>query len=234
MTQFLKAIQVLLAIIIFVAVKYLVIENLGQFEFSQQLAFGYSSVIIQLTYFLSACVFFFILPKTAYDFGFRIEKFNITRIVSIILILQIIPLIASLFLILSKNTLPQTWMSKSLIDIIFIYLFLSPICEEFFFRGLLQTIMAPLENLKLKIFNVKISMPVALSAVMFTLIHIDFSYNALTTFAAIKTIISITFLGLVCGYFREKHKSLLPAIFAHSLYNFFGVFLSKVASTVFN
>ena len=93
------------------------------------------------------------------------------------------------------------------------------VAEEFLFRGLLQNMLSSLKSNRIKIFKLKISLPVILSSVIFGLAHLIL----LTTGAEISFVIRIVFftitVGLIAGYFYEKHQNILYAIIVHSIAN---------------
>ena len=86
---------------------------------------------------------------------------------------------------------------------------LYPIVEEIVFRGLLQEYFS-----KQAILNhvfIGISLPNIATSVLFALSHL---WNQSPLWALLTF-----FPSLIYGYFKERHQSLLPGIFLHSLYN---------------
>ena len=98
---------------------------------------------------------------------------------------------------------------------------LASISEEVFFRGLLQSFLAPLKDYGFKLLNSHISIPVTISALGFGLAHVVL-LNILSTRMAILIIINATILGFIAGYYREKTGSLIPAILVHMTFNVVG------------
>jgi len=84
---------------------------------------------------------------------------------------------------------------------IFLIAILPALCEELFFRGVLQ-------NLLVKLFN-NIHIGILSSALFFALIHIDF-----------YTFLPIFFIGLIFGYLYVLTGNIFISIVLHFLYNF--------------
>ena len=112
--------------------------------------------------------------------------------------------------------------------VIFVWIYAS-ISEEIFTRGLLQSYLSPLSpygiNLSQKL---RLSLPVIFSGLYFGMMHI----------VAVKRmgpplILFTTLLGLVVGYYREKTKSLIPAIIIHALFNIGGSLPMWILSWIF-
>ncbi len=101
--------------------------------------------------------------------------------------------------------------------VIFVWIYAS-ISEEIFTRGLLQSYLIPLSNYGINLSQkLRLSLPVIFSGLYFGMMHI----------VAIKrmgppVILLTTLLGLIAGYYREKTKSLIPAMIIHALFNIGG------------
>jgi membrane protease YdiL (CAAX protease family) len=101
--------------------------------------------------------------------------------------------------------------------IIFVWIY-ATVSEEIFTRGLLQSYLIPLTNYGIDLSKgLRLSLPVIFSGLFFGMMHI----------VAVKkmgppVILLTTLLGLVAGYYREKTKSLIPAIIIHALFNIGG------------
>jgi len=211
-------VQIGLALILFVA--YCVLPD----AFSRlQLLYGYASryplIYPLLINGLFSCFFIWLLPFKHIDYGLRFAGFEWKKILLITFCIQVFPFTIFLLLLNVNDLYLSSWMVLSLFEIVTIYLVLSPLVEELFFRGLIQIFLSPLLNFNLSIKNLIISVPVLITTILFTVIH--FTYSVIS-------MIFIFSLGLLCGYLREKHKSLAPAIFAHFVFNLFAVFVPKL------
>ena len=111
--------------------------------------------------------------------------------------------------------LPQT--------VLFVWIIAS-ICEEVFYRGLLQGVLDPLRKYGVRVLGVRFTAPVALCAVAFGLGHLCLR-GMVPTPMLIAILISTTALGFIAGYFREKTGSLVPAIAAHMTFNVVGTLM---------
>ena len=84
---------------------------------------------------------------------------------------------------------------------------IAPVCEEIFFRGVIQTVM-------LNAFNGRYRWAVVLFAgALFALVHLSA--------AAWQTIPGLFLLGVILGWLYEKRGSLWPPIIVHMLFNAF-------------
>jgi membrane protease YdiL (CAAX protease family) len=104
--------------------------------------------------------------------------------------------------------------------VIFVWIVAST-CEEVFYRGLLQGVLAPLARLQARIGSVRLSLPVALCAVAFGLGHLCL-LGRVPVQMLTMILISTTTLGFIAGYYRERTQSIIPAIGAHMTFNIVG------------
>ena len=111
---------------------------------------------------------------------------------------------------------------------------IASISEEFFYRGLLQGILAPLKKYGFKLCKVYISVPVTFCAITFGLGHFCL-LSVFPDLVVISIVISATVLGFVAGYYREKTGSLISPIVVHMMFNIVGytipLLLMKLAPT---
>lgn len=102
--------------------------------------------------------------------------------------------------------------------LLFVVIYAS-IAEEFLFRGFLLNSLTSLKTKGIRIFKLKISLSVILSAIVFGLAHLilltagaDFSF-------IVRIVLFTTTVGLIAGFFYEKHQNILYAIIVHSVAN---------------
>ncbi len=122
---------------------------------------------------------------------------------------------------------PRGPMSKNLLHTIIFVWIIASTCEEVFYRGLLQSFLAPLGVFALKIRSVRISLPVVLCGLTFGLGHLCLRGMIPTPMLA-SILIFTTVGGLIAGYYREKTGSLIPAIAAHMTCNVVGTMVPVV------
>jgi membrane protease YdiL (CAAX protease family) len=112
--------------------------------------------------------------------------------------------------------------------VIFVWIY-ATISEEVFTRGLLQSYLIPLSPYGINLSKrLRLSLPVIFSGLYFGMMHI----------VAIKrmgppVVLFTTLLGLVAGYYREKTRSLIPAMMIHALFNVGGSLPKWILSWIF-
>ena len=105
---------------------------------------------------------------------------------------------------------------------VFVFIYAS-IAEEFLFRGFLQNILRPLSAKGIKIFKRFVSVPVIISAVPFGLAHTVLFFSGVGVVFVIRVVVFTMLLGLVAGYYQEKHNNHAYAIIVHMTGNALGV-----------
>jgi membrane protease YdiL (CAAX protease family) len=106
--------------------------------------------------------------------------------------------------------------------VLLVWLFAS-VAEEVLVRGYVQGYLEPLRGYGFHAFGMWFSVPVILSALFFSCMHLVLLTTG-TGFGAIYVVMVFTFfLGLVAAYHREKSLSVLPPIAAHIAFNIGGV-----------
>lgn len=106
---------------------------------------------------------------------------------------------------------------------ILIYGLLIPLSEEVFFRGWLQTLLTRRMTNSFQIYKINLKFSIVIIAFLFCLFH-SLLYLADVSLSKTATVILFTFfLGIFSGYYRDKEKSLLPAIIMHISYNSAGI-----------
>ncbi|MBU0509145.1 CPBP family intramembrane metalloprotease [bacterium] len=101
-------------------------------------------------------------------------------------------------------------------------------CEEVLYRGLLQSYLDPLRERGVNLFGVRLSLPVTVGAVLFSVMHLMLLTAGMAPAGVIPILIFALLLGGVAGYFREKTGSLLPAILVHFLGNVAGTLVGYI------
>ena len=94
----------------------------------------------------------------------------------------------------------------------------SSICEEVLTRGLIQGIM----NKQTKIKFIRLSIPVWISGLFFGAMHLSLLKTDMDIWFVSFIVFNTTVLGLLAAFYREKTKSIYPAIFLHFLANVLG------------
>lgn len=105
--------------------------------------------------------------------------------------------------------------------IVYVWL-LASISEEILSRGLIQGFLAPLKRYGFKVIRKYISLPVLISALFFSAIHLMLLTTGMNPYMVGAVVISCFVLGICAGYVRERSGSLIPAIIVHLVFNIGG------------
>ncbi|MBN2566282.1 MAG: CPBP family intramembrane metalloprotease [Candidatus Eisenbacteria bacterium] len=106
--------------------------------------------------------------------------------------------------------------------ILLVWLFAS-VAEEVLVRGYFQSYLEPLRGHGFTAFRMRFSVPVILSALFFSCMHLILLTTETSPAAVYLVMVFTFFLGLVAAYHRERSDSLLPPITAHISFNIGGV-----------
>lgn len=91
----------------------------------------------------------------------------------------------------------------------------APISEEFLFRGFLLNFLKPITSRSFLIFKRRISMPILISAIVFSLGHLILLSSGVGIPFILRTLVFTFILGLISGYYQEKHQNTAYAILVH-------------------
>ncbi len=171
--------------------------------------------------FLSASLLIMRFLKHSWrDFGFRLACQGLVR--ASLLSLAAASVFAGITTFLlggSSGGEGPSGLAEDPLALALLSLLVAPICEEVFFRGLLQGYLALRGHGRLSIY-----MP----AVLFSAIHaLPFSTSGLTVLTAILT--GAFLLGLIAGHLRAASGSLLHPILAHFWFNLLGYAMRLLA-----
>ena len=106
----------------------------------------------------------------------------------------------------------------SIIELILTVWIWSSICEEVLTRGLMQSFMNYQTNIKF----LRLSLPVWVSGIFFGMMHLSLLKMNMDIWFVSFIVFNTTTIGLLAAYYREKTKSIYPAIFIHFLANVIG------------
>jgi membrane protease YdiL (CAAX protease family) len=106
----------------------------------------------------------------------------------------------------------------SIVEMILTVWIWSSICEEVLTRGLIQGFMKHQMNIKF----LKLSLPVWISGIFFGAMHLSLLKMNMDVWFVSFIVFNTTTVGLLAAYYREKTKSVYPAIFIHFLANVIG------------
>ena len=101
--------------------------------------------------------------------------------------------------------------------------FLASIAEEHLFRGFLQNYLKPLSDKGFNLFRWRISFPVLIGAIAFSLAHLILLSSGVSGFFMTRILVFTFLLGLIAGYYQEKHDNIAFAIIVHASANLLGL-----------
>lgn len=109
------------------------------------------------------------------------------------------------------------------VQVVLLVWVLASVSEEVLVRGYVQSYLQSLTRMGFTVFRLRMSLPVILSALFFSAMHLVLLTTA-TPFITVYTVLVFTFfLGLVTAYQRERTGSILPAVIAHMSFNVGGM-----------
>lgn len=111
---------------------------------------------------------------------------------------------------------------------------LASIAEEFLFRGFFQNYLKSLSAWGFNIFKRRISLPVLISALTFSAAHLVLLASGVDTMFIIRVLVFTFVLGLIAGYYQEKHDNHIFAIFVHMAGNLMGLVSVIMMTMSFN
>lgn len=100
---------------------------------------------------------------------------------------------------------------------------LAPIAEEHLFRGFLQNHLKPLSDKGFNLFRLRITFPVLVSAIAFSLAHLILLASGVSGLFMTRVLVFTFVLGLIAGYYQEKHDNIAYAILVHAAGNILGL-----------
>lgn len=175
---------------------------------------------------LSIITILFINNGSLKNYGFNLSKntnyFKMTLISIVIIIASMmignilfIGVLSHLFPSENTTAFPE---NESLLQMILTIWIWSSICEEVFVRGLLQSFMNQLKNIKV----FRLSLPVIISGLIFGSMHLSLLNSGMGIWFVCFILFNTTVIGLLTAFYREKSESLIPPILIHILANVIG------------
>lgn len=157
-------------------------------------------------------------------YGFRIpRKIPASKIIGLSFLIGLVGAIIQQFLSSEEPDLLRNF--PFIHQVIFIWIYAS-ICEEALTRGLIQSFLRPLKDHRIRLLTTHISLPVIVSALFFSLMHLPAFGKTMNIYALLFFLMYAVILGIIAGYYREKIGSLVPAILVHMVFNISGTLIS--------
>ena len=128
---------------------------------------------------------------------------------------------------------PAVMRASVLQYVLFIFI-LAPVAEEHLFRGFLQNYLKPLGDKGITVFHRRISLPVLIAALAFSLSHLGLLASGVGSAFMIRTALFTFVLGTIAGYYQEKYNNIVPAILVHMAGNLLGMLPIVLSSALKN
>ena len=113
--------------------------------------------------------------------------------------------------------------NASVLQYVLFTFILAPVAEEHLFRGFLQNYLKPLGDKGITVFHRRISLPVLIAALAFSLSHLGLLASGVGSAFMIRTALFTFILGTIAGYYQEKYNNIVPAILVHMAGNLLGI-----------
>ncbi|HTH55174.1 MAG TPA: type II CAAX endopeptidase family protein [Cyclobacteriaceae bacterium] len=178
--------------------------------------FYYDPIVAnEVTILMGSILFMLFLRRPDYGLNFRTK--DLPRIALLTFALQSFSIAGVIILFALKIKVPNFPYGDSIIEMLLKYVVLTPLCEEVFMRGLIQTNIEIPGGITFR--SVTVSTPVLVSSTLFGIMHtLPFHH----TVNPIRDFLWTFLMSLIAGYYRAKTGSLFSAFATHSLYNFWG------------
>ncbi|MEN8187768.1 MAG: type II CAAX endopeptidase family protein [Bacteroidota bacterium] len=118
--------------------------------------------------------------------------------------------------------------SMSLVQQLVFIVILASLGEELLFRGFLQNMLNPIKSYGINLYKSRLSLPVIISGILFGLMHFGMIAAGASFNLVIQIVISGMFLGMIAGFFQEKHNNFSFAFIVHMTANLSGLILSMI------
>ncbi len=115
----------------------------------------------------------------------------------------------------TETQIGEIFSAHSPLQALLMIVLLASITEELLCRGFFMNIISPLKARYLSILNRKISAPVIISAFLFSLAHLGLLAMGASIPLVTNVLVGAFVVGIVAGYFQEKHDNNAYAIIAH-------------------
>ncbi len=159
---------------------------------------------------------------------FNIGKVKIQQLIRPIGLTVLLLILRQLIPIIIEDEGHPVAVSMTIFQQLIFIVILASLSEELLFRGFLQNMLSPIKSYGIKLLNTRLSLPVIISGVLFGLMHFAMIGTGASFSFVIQIVISGMFLGMIAGYFQEKHNNFTFAFIVHMTGNLIGLILSVV------
>ena len=118
--------------------------------------------------------------------------------------------------------------SMSILQRLIFIVILASLSEELLFRGFLQNMLNTIKSYGINLYKIRLSLPVIISGFLFGLMHFALIETGANFNFVIQIVIFGIILGMIAGYFQEKHNNFTFAFIIHMTANICGLILSII------
>jgi membrane protease YdiL (CAAX protease family) len=192
-----------------------------------QTDFYLKNIITKLFFVVLSIIAMLLIPKMKLrDFGLKLpKKINYFKLIlqTVALTLAGMLVYGLLFMGLLRNLFGDTNEigfpdSGSFLKTVLVVWLWSSICEEIFNRGLIQSLLNGFKKYKF----CKLTLSVWISGIIFGAMHFSVLKFSDSIFFVLFIVFNTTTLGVLAACYREKSKSVYPAIMVHIMGNVAG------------
>jgi len=177
------------------------------------------SFMTHLTMLLLSIILIWVMMKQNLSFQIALPKFKeifapffigVLITIAVNILMNIITTLAG-----GKITAhPLLQQMNALQTFLFIFI-LASVAEELLFRGFLQNSLKSLNRNSIKVFNLRLSLPVIIGAFTFGLVHLILISTGVDYLFLVRIVLFTTILGIAAGYYQEKYNNTTHAILVH-------------------
>jgi len=180
------------------------------------------SAIVEFSILLLSLIAIYFLSKGHIsNYGFK--KPRNVKWVRMIIIALALGAISTMTVVLSGSSGMPSIKNLTFPQIVLIVWLLASVAEEILTRGLIQSYLSTLSDIKVTWLFITFDIPTIISALFFSAMHIIVLFSG-ADISTVAIVMIYTFLvGLLAGYNRAQSQSLVPAIVLHASANIGGV-----------
>ena len=150
------------------------------------------------------------------DYGFRANTSSLAKVSQTSIVCSAV--LVYVVSIASQGEKSPLELPRDPVLLCLLLLLVAPVCEETFFRGLVQGFLLRRGHFKLSI---------AVPALLFSAVHV-LPFSSVGPALLLALLLSALALGVIAGYFRAISGSLLPAFLAHFWFNLIGLIATRL------
>ena len=175
-------------------------------------------------------IFLILLFSNKQIIEFNFGKVKLEHLILPIGLTVFLIIIRQLFSLILGNEEHPTTLSMSILQQIVFIVVLASLGEELLFRGFLQNMLNPIKSYGINLFKsrLRLSLPVIISGILFGLMHFALIGTGASFNIVIQIVISGMLLGIIAGYFQEKHNNFAYAFIIHITANLSGLLLTLI------